>query len=96
MTLLLCSALVGPHLGYRILFWALPYKKDRDLLDGVQWSAAVMIKGLEHLPGEERKRLLRGDLISVYKYLKGGRRQTNEAGFFSVACDMQNQTLQPI
>lgn len=77
MTLLLCSALVGPHLGYRILFWALPYKKDRDLLDGVQWSAAVMIKGLEHLPGEERKRLLRGDPDQCLEISKG-RQEANK------------------
>ena len=30
------------------------------------------------------KRRMRGDLINVYKYLKGGGRQINEAGLFSV------------
>jgi len=55
-----------------------------------------MIKGLEHLLYEERlsnlglfglgKRRLRGDLINVCKYLKGGRRQMDEARLFSAVC----------
>ena len=55
-----------------------------------------MIKGLEHLSYEERLSNLglsthpgektEGELINVYKYLKGGVRQMNEARLFSMVC----------
>ena len=94
MILPLYSALVRPHSEYCVQFWAPQLKKDRDLLEEFLQRTTKMIKGLEHLPYEERlsnldlsslrKTKLKGYLINVYVYLKGGRRQMDESRFFSV------------
>ena len=82
---------------YCIQVWAPQYGKGVELLERAQRRAMKMIRGLEHLPYEDRlrelglfsleKKRLRGDLIAAFQYLKGDYKKGGESTFVRVDSD---------
>ena len=77
----LYKSMVRPHLEYCIQAWRPHYQKDIILLENVQRRATKLIQGFRDIKYEERLQLtglttletrrLRGDLIEIFKMLKG-------------------------
>ena len=81
IVLTLYNSLVRPHLEYAVQFWCPSYRKDIERLERVQARATKLIPSLRHKRYPDRlreldlfsleTRRLRGQLIEVFKILRG-------------------------
>ena len=77
----LYNSYVRPHLEYCVQVWKPHFKQDIQLLESVQRRATKLIPSLRNKPYEHRLkelnmftveyRLLRGDLIEMFKIFNG-------------------------
>ena len=77
----LYKTLVRPHLEYCVQAWRPYLKKDIELMEGVQRRATKLVPSMRNYSYVERLKLfnlttletrrIRGDLIEVFKILKG-------------------------
>ena len=88
---LLFNGFVRPHLEYCVSVWSPYLRKDIDCLEKVQRRATKLVKGFKYKSYEDRlqllgitsleKRRVRGDMIQVFRIVKGFDRMNMEDFF---------------
>jgi len=87
---------VRPHRKSCVHLWSSHHRKDKDLLEQVHRRTTEIIRGMECLSYEKRlrelglfslKKMLRGDLIAVFEYLKEAYENDRGKCFSSTCCD---------